>query len=757
MLASRSFRLKSSVIAVLALYGPLLLAQEAAPERKTDKQVEKPAAPEPMAKAVEVHARKTAEEVLKQAPGVSIISSEDIEKRPPANDLSEVIRRMPGVNLTGNSATGQRGNNRQIDLRGMGPENTLILIDGKPVLSRTAVRYGKSGERDTRGDSNWVPAEEVDSIEVVRGPAAARYGSGAAGGVVNIITKGIPDKAQGEVTVYANQPESKKEGETRRVNVRVAAPWTDSLGFRLYGNYNKTNMDDPDINVANTTSTSTAAGREGVRNKDLDGLLRWIPIKGQELGFNLGYSRQGNIYAGDTQTAASATSSAGATAASPGANLGLETNVMSRYKYALSHKGDFDFGKTNSYFQYEKTFNSRIDEGLVGGTEGNINSTNWNTARLDSYAFHSDVSTPINLGTRQMLTAGVEWGYQKLDDPASVLNGQIIAGVPGLANNAADRPTTNEQKNVAAFVEDNIPLGEDLVLTPGVRFDRYDSFGNNLSPALNASYSLSSELTLKGGIARVFKAPNLYQTHPGYLIYSSGNGCNKLGTYTVRCYLLGNPDLQPEVSTNKELGINWSNSRGWNAGMTYFRNDYDSKIVAGSNLVAVVSVSGADRYVYRWENATNAIVEGVEGNLLVPLAKHLNWSNNFTYMLRNDDQNGQPLSVIPEFTINTTLDWQYNEKLNLALTGTFYGQQVPRSTVATTGLATSGVENTKLAPYNIWGVSAGYNFSAKYKGRIGISNIFDKQLYREGNSYSAGAASYNEPGRAYYASLTMLF
>lgn len=97
-----------------------------------------------------------------------------------------------GVNLTGNSATGQRGNNRQIDIRGMGPENTLILIDGKPVNSRNSVRYGWRGERDTRGDSNWVPVNAIESIEVLRGPAAARYGSGAMGGVVNIKTKKCP-------------------------------------------------------------------------------------------------------------------------------------------------------------------------------------------------------------------------------------------------------------------------------------------------------------------------------------------------------------------------------------------------------------------------------------------------------------------------------------------------------------------------------------------------------------------------------------
>lgn len=84
-----------------------------------------------------------AEEQLKQQPGVSIITAEDIAKDPPVNDLSDIIRKMPGVNLTGNSASGSRGNNRQIDIRGMGPENTLILIDGVPP--RRAIRFATAG------------------------------------------------------------------------------------------------------------------------------------------------------------------------------------------------------------------------------------------------------------------------------------------------------------------------------------------------------------------------------------------------------------------------------------------------------------------------------------------------------------------------------------------------------------------------------------------------------------------------------------
>ncbi len=62
----------------------------------------------------------TAEQIAKQALGSSVITSVDLERLPPANDLSEVIRRMPGVNLTGNTASGSYGNFRQIDIRGMG-------------------------------------------------------------------------------------------------------------------------------------------------------------------------------------------------------------------------------------------------------------------------------------------------------------------------------------------------------------------------------------------------------------------------------------------------------------------------------------------------------------------------------------------------------------------------------------------------------------------------------------------------------------
>ncbi|STR55300.1 TonB-dependent receptor [Klebsiella oxytoca] len=211
----------------------------------------------------------TAAEQNLQAPGVSTITADEIRKRPPARDVSEIIRTMPGVNLTGNSTSGQRGNNRQIDIRGMGPENTLILIDGKPVTSRNSVRLGWRGERDTRGDTSWVPPELIERIEVIRGPAAARYGNGAAGGVVNIITKKSDGEWHGSWNTYMNAPEHKDEGSTKRTNFSLSGPLGGDFSFRLLGNLDKTQADAWDINDGHQSERTGAyantmpAGREG--------------------------------------------------------------------------------------------------------------------------------------------------------------------------------------------------------------------------------------------------------------------------------------------------------------------------------------------------------------------------------------------------------------------------------------------------------------------------------------------------------------
>ncbi|NIY47506.1 TonB-dependent siderophore receptor [Cedecea colo] len=711
----------------------------------------------------------TAAEQNLQAPGVSTITAEELKKRPSARDVSEIIRTMPGVNLTGNSTSGQRGNNRQIDIRGMGPENTLILVDGKPVTSRNSIRLGWRGERDTRGDTGWVPPEMIERIEVIRGPAAVRYGNGAAGGVVNIITKKFNDGWHGSWNTYFNAPEHKEEGSTKRTNFSLNGPLGDDFSFRLTGNLDKTQADAWDINQGHQSARTgnyadtLPAGREGVENKDINGVMRWDFAPMQSLELEAGYSRQGNLYAGDTQN----TNNDNKTNGYVKKNYGKETNRLYRQNYALTWNGGWDNGITTSnWVQYEHTRNSRLGEGLAGGLEGLFNSNAFTDIDLSDVMLHSEISLPFELLVNQNLTLGTEWNQQRMKDMSS--NGQALTGkntggaIDGI--DSANRNPYSKAEIFSLFAEDNIEVTDSTMLTPALRFDHHTIVGNNWSPSLNLSQGLGDDFTLKMGIGRAYKAPSLYQTNPNYILYSKGQGCYASAD-GVGCYMMGNDDLKAETSINKEIGLEFKRD-GWLAGVTWFRNDYRNKIEAGYAPVTSNS-SGTD--IYRWENVPKAVVEGLEGTLNVPVSDTVNWSNNITYMLQSKNkETGDRLSIIPEYTLNSTLSWQVVQDVSVQSTFTWYGKQQPKK-YNYKGQPVTGSEKDEVSPYSIVGLSASWDVTKNVSLTGGVDNIFDKRLWRAGNaqttgsltdaSYMAGAGAYtyNEPGRTYYMSVNTHF
>lgn len=690
----------------------------------------------------------TAEEQVKQSLGASIITDKDLEKLPVVNDISEYVRRMPGVNLTGNSATGQRGNNRQIDIRGMGPENTLILVDGKPVNSRNSVRYGWRGERDTRGDSNWVPADAIESIEVLRGPAAARYGSGAMGGVVNIKTKKVTNEVHGSVEVFTNQPENSKEGSSHRESFNLSGPIIkDVLSYRLYGNYNKTDADAADINPL-TESGSRAAGREGVENKDISGRLAWQINDQQSLTLDTSFGRQGNEYTGDIQNSnADATNpdSSFSNIAYVNGLLGKETNTMYRDSYALTHEGKWAWGDTKLLAQFDKTKNKRIPESLAGGPEGSPNSFDKKTSVLDTTRFNAETNIPLDIFLPQALTVGAEWVEDKFSDASST----VQADASGLVQLPSDR-THMKSRIASAYIEDNFKVTDATDLVLGVRFDDHSKSGSNWSPSLNITQKLGDYFTLKGGIARAYKAPNMYQNAEGYLLFTRGNGCpDTTATASGSCYLVGNADLKPETSINKEVGIQFEKDIV-NASLTWFRNDYKNKITSGEEVVGTTTVGSTTYHLLEWTNIPKALIQGLEGSVSLDFG-NINWTNNFTYMMDSVNKTtGNPLSVVPNYTINSIFNYDITDQMDVNFVYTQYGRQKPRQFAETRNTTM----NTKSVPsYGIAGINVGYKFTDQFSGRLGVSNLFDEQLVRNNDLNQ----TYNEPGRAYYASLKYAF
>ncbi|WP_168161429.1 FepA family TonB-dependent siderophore receptor [Oceanicola sp. S124] len=709
-----------------------------------------------------IQVRSYEDEVL-QGLGTSTIGAQEISEQPVTNDISEIVRKMPGVNLTGASASGQRGNQRQIDIRGMGPENTLILIDGKPVLSRNSVKMGRAGERDTRGDSNWVPAEMIERIEVIRGPAAARYGSGAAGGVVNIITK-APQEDTFTVSAQYDTPESDLEGDTRRLNVLWAKPLSETLTFQLTGNYNKTDGDSADRNAeaaADETCYSNGAetpcrvyaGSEGVVNKDVKMQLRWEPDDFNRIDFDFGYSRQGNIFANDSQLGGSNDYTTSL--------VGTETNVMQRSTAALTHYGSYGWGESFSYIQYEHTDNWRLGEGASGGGEGQINENmEPTTTLLDNVTAKTEFDIWGELlGRPVTYTLGGELRYERIDDQGSIdARGDIDFDYGDTVSDASQRDPILTQTNLAYYGEANWMATDRLDIAASARLDWADTFGSNISGGINASYQINDAWTAKFGAARAFKAPNVYQLSPNYIYTTRGNGCPE--GVTGPCYVLGNSDLEAETSMNYELGLAYSGANGFEAAITAFYNNYRNKIQAGTEVAGVIpgacEVNGniRDCQIFQWENIPEAVVGGVEGSFTAPLSETLALSTNFTWMpISENKSTGNRLSLVPDYTINASLEWQVNDRWTVIPALTHYGRTQAAEYSVTTGDPVDAKDLRDVDPYTIVNVSTRYETQSGLVITGGVTNLFDTSVDRTG----FGAETYNEPGRAYYVGLSKTF
>ncbi|WP_112480120.1 TonB-dependent receptor domain-containing protein [Vibrio variabilis] len=150
---------------------------------------------------------------------MSVVTRQEIEVSQ-AKSLSDVLRRLPGVEVVQN---GGRGQSTSIFLRGTNSNQTLVLVDG--------VRYSS----DTTGLSiNHFPIGLVEQVEVIRGPSAAIYGSDAIGGVINIITRTNNGQERKQINVGASSHDG------REANFTAKTKLNENGHIQVAGGYEKT-------------------------------------------------------------------------------------------------------------------------------------------------------------------------------------------------------------------------------------------------------------------------------------------------------------------------------------------------------------------------------------------------------------------------------------------------------------------------------------------------------------------------------------
>ena len=637
---------------------------------------------------------------IKEAPAsISVITREDIERKP-VTSIGELLSTIPGV-TGGLSGTGAQS---KIKLRGLPEKYTLILVDGKRQGNSAGINY-----RDDLGsqDLDWISPEMIERIEVVRGPMSSLYGSDAMGGVINIITRKIGKRWSGSTTLNYSKPSDGDRGDTRQLGFNISGPLSDKFGLRLGGNYTDRAADESTGGFPGTYQ-STA----GSRKQNLNALLNWQLTPDQVIGIEAAQGIQ------------RATGSDARTASGDQVVYPWGLSKLEQTKFGLSHDGRW--GDLTS--KLNLVHNKYEDK---GDTIGNNSKETTLDGRIDK---------PLKLwGVDQAMTLGMQWRRESLDNRDTI----------GLAPiDYAGRPVSGSGLSAttwALFGEDQIFLRDNLALTLGLRMDHHQKYGNNWSPRAYLVYHPASEWTVRGGVSRGFRAPNLKENSASAATQSGGNGCRSLAGMgwtntsvnadgTRGCYMAGNPDLQPETSTNFELGTSWDRN-GWALGATYFHTNFKNKI----DYQPLGFYNGF--WWTRMANAQRARTRGLEGFVNVPLAKGLAWNTNITKMFESKNlSTGASLLAVPELSIYSSLQWQIRQGWSAMFSARHVGKEV-----VTTGTAT-----TFAKAYTTFDVSMNYNVTDTLTLRAGIINLADKETRTIGANYDNG-------GRTYFVGMTARF
>ncbi|QCF27547.1 ligand-gated channel protein [Hydrocarboniclastica marina] len=398
------------------------------------------------------------QQVVDAPASISVISREEIE-RGAFRDVTDVLRDVPGVIVTG-GGSGDRG--ADITMRGMPSSYTLMLVDGKRVSSRESRPNGSAGF-----EQDWLPPMgAIERIEVIRGPMSTLYGSDALGGVINVITRKVPQQWGGELQLDTVLQEDQDSGNIYQTNFFVGGPLaTDLLGLQIYGRQ-YTREEDQIIDGYEEKQLQSVTGRLSFTpTEDHDFMLESGIVDQHRRGF-MGVSEP--------------TEDCGR-----GGCSDSESEHFRKF-YALSHTGRWSFGNTDSYVQRESTHNESRD------------------IEITNTLAKSSVVVPLG---DHIVSLGTSYEEEELKDQTT--------------NQISDR-TRVEGSQWALFAEDEWLLTEDFSLTGGVRLDDDENYGSHVSPRLYGVWGFAPRWTVKGGVSTGFRSPNLREVTPDWGQISRG-------------------------------------------------------------------------------------------------------------------------------------------------------------------------------------------------------------------------------------------
>jgi outer membrane receptor for ferrienterochelin and colicins len=583
------------------------------------------------------------EQRVEDAPAsITVIDGEDL-RRKSYRDLGDAVRDVEGVTVNGGA------NESDISMRGMPGDYTLILVDGKRQSARESRVNGNAGYEQ----SFVPPAAAIERIEVVRGPMSSLYGSDAIGGVINVITRKVSPEWGGSIGYDYSARQHSAEGDAGQTTFYLSGPLKeDLLGLQVWGRY-LDRQADADLEQTN--------GHSKADHRDLTTRLAFTPTIDHDILLEAGVTRLKN---GDGVSA----------------NWATREQENNRDHWSLSHQGRWGWATSDVALYQETT--SREGKATPDQTDIYGRKPEIRNRVLDAKLV---VPTTYNVST-----VGLQWQENQVTDWNQGLGDKV------------DYEFSVQQK--ALFAENEWSVTDTFALTGGLRMDNHEEYGNHFSPRAYGVWRATDQWTLKGGVARGFKTPELRAVVEGYA-YLRRN----------RFVMLGNPDLKPETSTNYEVSALWSNRNDLSAGVTLFYNDFQDKL----------STVTTDR---RWNgyivmdrvNVDKAVIRGVELTGQWDIRSDLLIKGNYTYTdseQKTGANAGAPLALTPKQKANLRGEWRVNDRAQAWAALSYYGEETGNTVTA------------ESAPgYTTADIGGSYDLTHALTVNASLNNITDKRL-----------------------------
>lgn len=529
------------------------------------------------------------------------------------NDILQFA--APSFNATKQSGSDGADHIVPASLRGLGPDQTLVLINGKRRHQSSLVNiFGTRGRGNSGTDLNAIPASAIKRIEVLRDGASAQYGSDAIAGVINIVLKDNVDGFSGGITygaystaigegweeatgetLYNVEGENRLDGENKNFDgetTKIDLNYGTSLG----SNGGFINISSEFLNKERTLRPGFS-WRKGYGSAALDSynliINSALPLDDNTELYAFGGRnfRNTDAYAfsrdsfddGDNRTVPSLYTN--------GFTPRITSNIIDgsfsagvRHTTANGWNVDFNntYGKNLFHYYIKGSNNASMQAKSPTDFDAGGHFLSQNTTVLDFNKFYDDVAYGLNIafGTEFrtenfVIFAGEEASYALYDvngiaitNPAIQTvavdsNGDELPGASqGFPGYSPDNEVDRSRTNYGIYFDAELNASDNLMFGGALRYETYSDFGNTFNYKLASRFKINDNLALRGSVSSGFRAPSLSQLYYNLIFNNivAGNSVPSLlsANNSTITKAFGVEQLKEEKAINTSIGFTYN-------------------------------------------------------------------------------------------------------------------------------------------------------------------------------------------------------